>query len=1381
MPWGPIIDSQILAIHAGLVPTREGGDVLYFGGDQHWEQNNIGHEADPSKVDASRRFGCRPGPDGSHAITYVKSPTTDVFCSGHAFLGDGRLLVAGGTQLFPAGAVGGPHGHGELNHAPGHRNCWTYHPSTHVFTEVAAMNPQFEGRHLSRAAQVTALFQQTPGVFAALTVDQHGAMNVAWLDTHLQPMRWSGPVAFGDRHLSPGGAISPIFEQSPGIFAALTVDQHGAMNVVWLDTNVEQVRWQGPVGFGDQHLVPGAPVTPVFEQSPGIFAALTVDRNGVMNVVWLDTHQEPIHWRGPVGFGGQHLAPGAPVTPVFEQSPGIFAALTVDRNGVMNVVWLDTHQEPIHWRGPVGFGGQHLAPGAPVTPVFEQSPGIFAALTVDRNGAMNVVWLDTHQEPIHWRGPVGFGGQHLAPGAPVTPVFEQSPGIFAALTVDRNGAMNVVWLDTHQEPIHWRGPVGFGSQHLAPGAYVTPVFAQSPGVFAALTVDRYGAMNVVWLDTHQEPIHWRGPVGFGGQHLAPGAPVTPVFAQTAGVFAALTVDDHAMNVVWLDTHQQPMKWRGPVAFGALGGGRWYPTVVTLATGELFVYAGHPRNDDSRHNPGTPERYDPVADRWTLLPPTIGAGAGFPDLYPRLFLLPDGRVFCASALSGFPKCARFDAYSNAIDQPVGLPGMHYRLFNGSAVLLPLLPNDGYRPRVLVCGGETAERVNLQPSDGTPPQWQKAGDRHGSAAGKERFHTCAVILPTGQMLMTGGVLNPETHNPDVGVNEPEIYAPAIDWGAHTDIAAGVYRDVADPNDRSDRWDTIEEPSPVVRNYHSTALLLPDGRVWTAGSSIDGQQGDPTIQGERKITIFSPPYPSGARPRITKAPRAVGYAQPFTVETPEAASIHRIALLRCGSVTHAFDSDQRYVGLTFTRADENRLVVQGPPSAEIAPPGQYMLFLIDRAGRPCQYAAFVRIGKVGWQGPAAFGDQRLTPGGWVTPVLEQTPDVFAALSIDRNGAMNVVWLDLHHRPVGWNGPVGFGGQHLVPGAPVSPIFEQTPGIFAALTVDRDGRMNVVWLDTHQHPVQWRGPVAFGGQHLVPGAPVSPIFEQTPGIFAALTVDRDGAMNVVWLDTHQQPMNWKGPVPFGGRHLAPGAWVSPLFEQSPGIFAALTVDRNSVMNVVWLDTHQLPMQWRGPVAFGGHHLVPGAPISPVFEQSPGIFAALTVDRFGATNVVWLDLHRQPVGWQGPVGFGGQHLAPGAPISPVFEQSPSIFAALAVDRFGVTNVVWLDLHQQPVGWKGPTGFGPPDLRPGAHMSPVFEQSPGIFACLTIGRQGALHVVWLDTHQHPIQWRGPVAFGGQHLVLGAPITPLFRQGADVFAALTVDRHGAMNVVWLDLD
>jgi hypothetical protein len=150
---------------------------------------------------------------------------------------------------------------------------------------------------------------------------------------------WKGPVAFGGAHLSPGAPVS-VFQQSPGVWAGLTVDRNGMMNVTWADFNVSTPRWEDPVAFGGAYLVPGAPVS-VFQQSPGVWAGVTVDTKGMISVAWADFKVREPRWEGPVQFGEEAtLFPGAPVS-VFQQSPAVWAGLTVGRNEMMNVMWAD--------------------------------------------------------------------------------------------------------------------------------------------------------------------------------------------------------------------------------------------------------------------------------------------------------------------------------------------------------------------------------------------------------------------------------------------------------------------------------------------------------------------------------------------------------------------------------------------------------------------------------------------------------------------------------------------------------------------------------------------------------------------------------------------------------------------------------------------------------------------------------------------------------------------------------------------------------------------------------------------------------------------------------------------------------------------------------
>lgn len=355
-----------------------------------------------------------------------------------------------------------------------------------------------------------------------------------------------------------------------------------------------------------------------------------------------------------------------------------------------------------------------------------------------------------------------------------------------------------------------------------------------------------------------------------------------------------------------------------------GGGRWYPSILTLSNGEMLAVGGHPAGDDSRHLNDTPERYSAATDTWTRLPKLPGVGT---DLsYVRMHVIqPDG--FVLVSWTSDDRTIKYNPWTG--DSTVVTTGP--RVLAISSVILPLIPEDRYNTCILITGGKQPKKLDLGADN---PSWQDAGMRSGSAAGKERFNSNAVLLPTGKVLVVGGLQNSD--HDATGVQTAELYNP-----------------------ENDEWVTIEDRAQQVRNYHSTMLLLPDGRVWTAGSNVDSLETDePGGQAVTNIEIFSPPYPLGIRPTISQCPSRVDYGTQFTVESPQAYAIRRVALLRCGSMTHAMDLDQRYVGLTITRQTETILTVVAPPNGATAPPGYYMLFIIDAAGRPCQYARFIRL---------------------------------------------------------------------------------------------------------------------------------------------------------------------------------------------------------------------------------------------------------------------------------------------------------------------------------------------------------------------------------------------------------------------------------------
>ena len=111
------------------------------------------------------------------------------------------------------------------------------------------------------------------------------------------------------------------------------------------------------------------------------------------------------------------------------------------------------------------------------------------------------------------------------------------------------------------------------------------------------------------------------------------------------------------------------------------------------------------------------------------------------------------------------------------------------------------------------------------------------------------------------------------------------------------------------------------------------------------------------EPNAEVFSPPYLfKGARPVVTSSPSSITYGESFFVDTPDATSITAVTLVRLSAVTHAFNMNQRFLRLAFSQAP-GRLTVTAPSVAEIAPPGHYMLFVLNAAGVP-SIAPIVRL---------------------------------------------------------------------------------------------------------------------------------------------------------------------------------------------------------------------------------------------------------------------------------------------------------------------------------------------------------------------------------------------------------------------------------------
>jgi hypothetical protein len=375
-------------------------------------------------------------------------------------------------------------------------------------------------------------------------------------------------------------------------------------------------------------------------------------------------------------------------------------------------------------------------------------------------------------------------------------------------------------------------------------------------------------------------------------------------------------------------------------------GRWYPTVTTLGNGSVMTFSGLRATGGTNtlveiYTPGSGWG-SPAAAGWT------------PPLYPRMHLSTDGRVFYAGSGRG----SRFFNPATMTWTPVVATTNHgsSRTY-GTSVLLPLLPADGYRPRVMIFGGgnpatATTEIIDLSAAT---PQWQ-----FGPQMSQGRIQMNATILPNGRVLAVGGSVNDE-QAASASLNA-DMYNPVTN--TFSSAGANVY----------------------PRLYHSGSLLLPDATVMLVG-------GNPTRGSyEQHIEIYSPPYLFNAngtpatRPTISAVtPGAFGYGQVFQVAVSDPSSIGSVVLVRPGAQTHAFDMEQRLVGLSFT-AGSGVLNVTAPPHDNIAPPGYYMLFVLNTAGVP-SVARFVQLSSsVSNQRPTASitspaGDVTIAPGGSVT----------------------------------------------------------------------------------------------------------------------------------------------------------------------------------------------------------------------------------------------------------------------------------------------------------------------------------------------------------------------------------------------------------------
>ena len=333
----------------------------------------------------------------------------------------------------------------------------------------------------------------------------------------------------------------------------------------------------------------------------------------------------------------------------------------------------------------------------------------------------------------------------------------------------------------------------------------------------------------------------------------------------------------------------------------MAAGRWYPSVTPLSNGEMLITSGGVNIPEVRTLAGA-------------LRALSTASLGLP-LYPWMDVAPNGRAF----YSGPDQTLRaLDTAGTGTWQALGQRDTIIRDYGGHALF-------DVGKMLVAGGGPSTKDARVIDLNGATPQVSTTAPM---AFGRRQHNL--TVLADGTALATGGNSS---------------------GASLVDLNAGVYP-AEEWNPATGQWRTLAAMQ-ITRQYHSTALLLPDGRVLSAGGGIC-VLCDQVGYLAKNAEIFSPPYLFQAdgtlapRPVIDSAPAATSYGAPMEIATGSPASIRKVALVRLGAVTHSDNMEQRYIPLSFT-AGAASLTASAPTNANVAPPGFYMLFIIDASGVP------------------------------------------------------------------------------------------------------------------------------------------------------------------------------------------------------------------------------------------------------------------------------------------------------------------------------------------------------------------------------------------------------------------------------------------------
>ncbi|MEU5219498.1 kelch motif-containing protein [Streptomyces sp. NPDC020807] len=355
--------------------------------------------------------------------------------------------------------------------------------------------------------------------------------------------------------------------------------------------------------------------------------------------------------------------------------------------------------------------------------------------------------------------------------------------------------------------------------------------------------------------------------------------------------------------------------------------RWYPTLVTLQDGKVLAVSG--LNDVGDVVPGDNEYYDPETKKWTK-----GPFRYFPT-YPSLFLTQGGKLLYTGSNAGYGPAEKgrepglWDLKKNTFTKLGGLTAPD-QLETSSSVMLPPVQSQ----KVMVLGGggvgespKSTARTSIVDVSQDSPVF-----KDGPALPQGTRYLSSVLLPDDTVFTSGG---------------SEQYRGR----SGSDILKAQFYDP-----KTNAFTEAAEPT-VGRNYHSEALLLPDGRVATFGSDPLFGDKDNTKLGdfEQRVEVFTPPYlhRAGAdRPALGEGSPELDQNGRATFKTKDAGRIAEARLMRPSAVTHTTDVEQRSVKLDLTKSQDGMTVtVDVPEDRTLVPPGWYMLFVTDADGIPSE----------------------------------------------------------------------------------------------------------------------------------------------------------------------------------------------------------------------------------------------------------------------------------------------------------------------------------------------------------------------------------------------------------------------------------------------